>query len=220
MKKKESASLSRGLFIVFEGIDGSGTTTQCELLARNLEGWGCQVVRSREPGGTPLGEKIRHLVLDPTAKVGDMAEMLLYAASRAEHVREVIAPALHQGKTVVCDRFVASSLAYQGLGRDLGIETVWGVNQLAVGNCMPDLTVFLDIPLAEARRRRQQRGRRPDRLEREGDALQERVARGYREVTAENQEGTLVLDGTGAPENLAVQIENEIRARWPQFSAG
>lgn len=207
----------KGLFIVFEGIDGSGTTTQCELLARYIEEQGLPVVRTREPGGTPLAEKIRHLVLDPTEEVDDITEMLLYAASRAQHVHQVIAPALQGGTTVVCDRFVASSLAYQGYGRGLGWEAVWQVNQAAVDGCLPDLTIYLDLPLAEASRRRRERGGSPDRLELAGERLQEQVARAYRDLADSRTDESLLLDGTRSRELLAGEILEKLQERWPHF---
>ena len=141
-------------FIVFEGIDGSGTTTQAALLAERLEARGVDVVRTREPGGTPLGEGLRRLLLDPASHMEDSTEALLYAASRAQHVAEVIRPAVHRGATVISDRFVDSTLAYQGCGRGLGVELVRSINAPAVADLLPDLTVYLDLPVAAAHRRR------------------------------------------------------------------
>jgi dTMP kinase len=209
--------LQKGLFIVFEGIDGSGTTTQWDLLARYIEEQDFPVVRTREPGGTPLAEKIRHLVLDPDEEVDDTTEMLLYAASRAQHVHQVIAPALREGKAVICDRFVASSLAYQGYGRGLGLEPVWQVNQAAVDGCLPDLTIYLDLPLEEASRRRRERGERPDRMELAGEGLQERVANAFRELAESRADESLLLDGTRSRELLAGNILEKLQERWPHF---
>ncbi|MBT4503246.1 MAG: dTMP kinase [Gemmatimonadetes bacterium] len=209
--------MHKGLFIVFEGIDGSGTTTQCELLARSIESRGVPVIRTREPGGTPLAEKIRHLVLDPDGEVDDITELLLYAASRAHHVHEVIAPALMEGTAVICDRFVASSLAYQGYGRGLGLEPVWQVNQVAVDGCLPDLTIYLDLPLGEASRRRRERGGNPDRMELAGERLQEQVARAYRELADSRKEESLLLDGTRSQELLGGEILKKLQERWPNF---
>lgn len=209
--------MSKGLFIVFEGIDGSGTTTQCELLASYIEERGYPVVQTREPGGTPLAEKIRKLVLDPAENIHCTTEMLLYAASRAQHVHELVDPALKEGKTVICDRFIASSLAYQGYGRDLGVEVVRQVNRYAVADCLPDLTIYLDLPLDVAILRRQQRAGSPDRLEREGDQLQEKVSLAYREVAKQQLETALILDATAGEEELADEIRTRLRERWPAF---
>lgn len=209
--------MQKGLFIVFEGIDGSGTTTQCELLARYIEEQGHPVVHTREPGGTPLAEKIRHLVLDPTEEVDDITEMLLYAASRAQHVHQLIAPALREGTAVVCDRFVASSLAYQGYGRGLGLEPVWQVNQAAVDGCLPDLTIYLDLPLGEARRRRRERAGKPDRMELAGERLQEKVAKAYRELAGSREDESIILDGTRSQERLAGEVLGKLQERWPHF---
>ncbi|MGA0314951.1 MAG: dTMP kinase, partial [Alphaproteobacteria bacterium] len=125
----------RGLFLVFEGVDGSGTTTQVELLCDFLEGRGHKVIRTREPGGTRLSERIRHLVLDPNWKeISFLTDLFLYAASRAQHVEELIKPAIEKGNIVVCDRFTASSVAYQSFGRGLSRDLVEKVNEIAIGS--------------------------------------------------------------------------------------
>jgi len=205
------------LFIVFEGIDGSGTTTQCELLVGYIEELGYPVVRTREPGGTPFGEKIRKLFLDPAEEICFSTEMFLCAAARAQHVNEVIAPALQAGMTVVCDRFIASSLAYQGYGRRLGVDVVQQVNSYAVGEYLPDLTIYLDLPVEVARQRRENRAGRPDRLERVGDLFQETVRLAYRELAGQHPETALVLDGTLDRDTLAAEIQSKLRDRWPDF---
>lgn len=211
--------MSNPLFIVFEGIDGSGTTTQVGRLKEFVENeCGAEVVATREPGGTPLAERIRQLVLDPDVEgMNYKTELLLYAASRVQHVHERILPALQAGKPVLCDRYVASSLAYQGHGRGLDLPMVNQVNELAVGTCLPDLTIYLDLPVPVARQRRQHRADRPDRLEQAGDELQERVAQGYREVAAEEPAASLLLDATISEESLAKEIRRQLSARWPLF---
>lgn len=211
--------VSRSLFIVFEGIDGSGTTTQCDLLAAHVEcELGYPVERTREPGGTPLGEKIRALVLDPTGgPIGHAAELFLCAAGRAQHVYGRIAPALDAGRLVVCDRYADSTMAYQGYGRGLDLEMVATVNRAAVGRCIPDATIYLDLPVDEARERRQRRGKRPDRMEAAGDELQERVRRGYLEIARQNPRASILLDALLDPDDLARRIRSELRARWPGF---
>src|SRR3954452_14166858 len=153
------------MFITLEGLDGSGKTTQAQLLGARLEAEGREVVLPREPGGTPLGEEIRNLVLHG-GDVAPWAEAALYAASRAQHVEEVIRPALARGATVICDRYVDSSVAYQGIARRLGLERVLGLNLAAVEGLMPDRTVLLEIGVAAAAERMGAVGEL-DRLERE-----------------------------------------------------
>lgn len=167
-------------FISLEGVDGSGKSTQATMLADALRDRGHEVVHVREPGGTPLGEAVREVVLGPDA-MSPWAEAFLFAAARAQLVADVIAPALAEGAWVVADRFLDSSLAYQGAARGLGIAQVADVNAPGIGDCMPDLTIILDILPEAASDRRAGRGS-VDRIEDEGEALQESVAEGYREV--------------------------------------
>jgi len=166
-----------GLFVTLEGIDRSGKSTQALLLAEAL---GDQAISVREPGGTPAGEHLRSILKDPGVQLGPEAEALLFAAARAELARQVIRPALEQGRTVVCDRFLDSSLAYQGVARGLGVDRVRDINAFGMGDLSPDLTVLLEIvPSAAA-----SRGAEDDRFEREGDALQNAVAGAYEELVA------------------------------------
>lgn len=169
-----------GRFISLEGVDGSGKSTQASMLAEALRARGHDVVAVREPGGTQLGEDVREIVLGPDA-MSPWAEALLFAAARAQLVSDVITPALQAGRWVVADRFLDSSLAYQGAARGLGIERVAQINAPGIGDCMPDLTIILDIAPGTAVDRRANRAS-VDRIEGEGEALQEAVARGYREV--------------------------------------
>ena len=214
--------MCRALFIVFEGIDGSGTTTQSDLLARYIQkNLGVHVVQTREPGGTPLAEKIRCLVLDPNAREMHFStELFLYAASRSQHVEELIKPALQEGKPVICDRFTDSTLAYQGYGRGLNIANITQVNSMAAGGCIPDLTFYLDVPVEVARERRRQRESRPDRLEAAGDDLQKRVCRGYKKIACQKPGESLILDATRSAGKLAAEVLDELRARWPGFPFG
>jgi dTMP kinase len=161
-----------GLFVTFEGIDRAGKTSQARRL---VEALGDEAVAVREPGGTVLGERVRAILKDPAAAIGPEAEALLFAAARAELCREVIRPALEAGRTVVCDRFLDSSLAYQGAGRGLGIDEVLEVNRLATAGLVPDVTILLTIDPAAALRRAGE----TDRFEGEGDALQRKVAEAY-----------------------------------------
>ncbi|HLM28108.1 MAG TPA: dTMP kinase, partial [Thermoleophilaceae bacterium] len=162
----------RGLFVTLEGIDRSGKSTQARLLAEAL---GPDAVTVREPGGTEVGERVRALVKDPSAAPSPQTEALLFAAARAELVSEVILPALDRDLIVVCDRFLDSSLAYQGAARDLGIDAVRAINRFGIGPLAPDLTVLLDIQPAEAARR----AGALDRFEAEGLGLQERVLEAF-----------------------------------------
>jgi dTMP kinase len=197
------------MFVTFEGLDGSGKSTQAELLRARLESEGEDVVVTREPGGTELGERIRDLVLHG-GHVAPWAEALLYAASRAQHVAEVIGPALERGASVVCDRYVDSSVAYQGVGRGLGLDRVLELNLDAVGGLLPDRTflLLLDPAAAPARLTRDH-----DRLEREGGDFRVRVDTGYRELAARFPERIVTLDATRDPDDLAEEVYGALRVR-------
>jgi dTMP kinase len=197
------------MFVTFEGLDGSGKTTQAELLRRRLESDGRDVVATREPGGTELGERIRDLVLHG-GHVSPWAEALLYAASRAQHVDELIRPAVDRGAWVLCDRYLDSSVAYQGAGRELGIDRVLDLNLAAVGGVLPERTFLLLLEPDEVASRLD---RDHDRLEREGDDFRRRVDAGYRELAARFPERIVVLDGTRSPEELAEEIHGALRIR-------
>ena len=208
--------MSRGYFIVFEGVDGSGTTTQSRLLASHLREAGLPVTLTREPGGTPVAEKIRQFVLDPSLEgISPMSELFLYAASRSQHVAEVIVPSLDRGDVVICDRYIASSLAYQGYGRGLNLEEIEQINRLAVGECLPDATIYLTLPVEVAWKRLGQRDS-ADRLEQTGMALQEKVARGYQEIANRDPAG-LVFDAQLEINRLAERIQGALRRRWSWF---
>jgi dTMP kinase len=190
------------MFVSFEGLDGSGKTTQVALLAERLRLDGRHVVATREPGGTELGEQIRSLVLHG-GHVAPWAEAALYAASRAQHVEEVIRPALERGAVVLCDRYVDSSVAYQGVGRDLGLERVLELNLAAVSGLMPDRTFLLLLDPQEVPARV---SGQHDRLEREGVEFHTRVARGYQELAARFPERILCLDASLPQEAVADAI--------------
>lgn len=176
----------RGSFITFEGIDGCGKSTQVRRLATWIhQQVGREPLLVREPGGTRLGERIRDLLLDPaTGDISSEAEALLYASSRAELVSEVIEPARAAGTAVIADRFLGSSLVYQGVARGLGIERVRAANDLAIGTCTPDVTILLDIPVDVAASRRAATGEAPDRIELAGTSFMEQVADAYRAIAA------------------------------------
>ncbi|HZS30818.1 MAG TPA: dTMP kinase [Gaiellaceae bacterium] len=196
------------MFVTFEGADGSGKSTQAELLRESLAGEGREVVLTREPGGTELGERIRELLLDGPA-MGARAEAALFAASRAQHVEEVIRPALARGATVVCDRYVDSSLAYQGVARGLGVDEVLELNLAATAGLLPDVTflLLLDPELAAAR------WTDADRLEREGDALQAKVDAAYRELAARFPERIVTIDAARPPAEIAREVHEQLRER-------
>ena len=197
------------MFVTFEGLDGSGKSTQAELLRARLEADGEEVVATREPGGTELGERLRDLVLHG-GHVSPWAEALMYAASRAQHVDEVIRPALERGASVVCDRYVDSSVAYQGVGRGLGLERVLELNLDAVGGLLPERTFLLLLDPAETPTRLTGDH---DRLEREDDDFRARVDAGYRELAARFPARIVVLDGTLPAEELAEEVYGALRVR-------
>lgn len=195
------------MFITFEGVDGSGKSTQAALLAATLREEGRDVVTTREPGGTGLGERIRGLLLDGEA-VAPWAEASLFAAARAELIAEVIHPALDRGADVVCDRYLDSSLAYQGLARGLGVDRVLQLNLLATGGLLPDRTFLLLLAPEEAGARR---GGESDRIEREGAEFAAAVDRGYRELGEIFAQRVIPVDAGGPPETIANTIRGQLR---------
>jgi len=196
------------VFVSFEGADGSGKSTQAELLRAALVAEGRDVVLTREPGGTELGEAVRALVLDGP-EMGAWAEATLFAASRAEHVEEVIRPALERGADVVCDRYVDSSLAYQGIARGLGIDAVLQLNLAVTGGLLPDVTFLLLIDPDIATGRQVD----PDRLEREGTGLQAKVDAAYRELAVRFAERIVAVDAARAPDEIAREVRDRFRDR-------
>jgi dTMP kinase len=195
------------MFVSFEGLDGSGKTTQVERLRAFLEADGREVVTAREPGGTALGEQLRSLVLHGD-EMSPWAEALLYAAARAELVAEVIEPALARGADVLVDRYLDSSVAYQGVARGLGLDEVLELNLLAVGGLLPDRTFVLAVdPDASLERV----GERPDRIERAGPDFHAKAAAGYEQLAALYPERVVVLDGTLPAGTLAELIQDELR---------
>ncbi len=175
----------KGKFIVFEGIDGSGKTTQLNLLAEDLRRRGFTVLDTREPGGTRVGEAIREILLNPAySELAPRAEALLYAAARAQHVVQVILPALNKGEIVLCDRFIDSSLTYQGFGRGIGVNLLKRINEPATDGLVPDLTIILDSGIENGMERINQSGRDVDRIEREARTFHRKVRSGYLELAA------------------------------------
>ena len=194
--------MARGRLITIEGLDGAGKTTLATALAGALRERGAEVTLLREPGGVAAAERIRTLVQDPALHVGARAEALLYAAARAQLVEEALAPALARGQWILLDRFVDSSLAYQGAGRTLGIEAVGAINAFATGGLVPDRTLLLRIDPALGRARQDGRGETPDRLEREADAFFAAIAAGYDALAAAEPERIRAIDASAAPANV------------------
>lgn len=207
------------MFITFEGLDYSGKSTQVRRVAERLSRDGRSVLVVREPGGTALGEKIRPLLLDKTSKgMTDASEMLLFSASRAQLVAEVIKPALESGTIVVCDRFYDSTTAYQGWGRGLPLDAVRAINTTATSGLVPDITFFLDVPVEEIERRMKRSGTRRDRMESNDVMFHERVRRGYLNL-ADLEERFVVLDGLQPIEALHEELWSRLVKRLPGVSA-
>ena len=188
-------------FITFEGIDGCGKSTQLRMLASELRLRGREVVLTREPGGTPLGTRVRQLVLDSEEQVDPLAELLLYAADRAQHVRTLVRPALDSGHVVLSDRYADATVAYQGAGRGFPAELVSELVVLATGGLMPGLTLIFDLPVDESQRRQARRtskGHKADRLDTEDAAFHTRVRDAYLRIAAAEPERVRVIDANGS----------------------
>lgn len=199
----------KGLFIVMEGPDGSGKTTQINLLKEYLEEAGYECLITREPGGTVIGEEVRQLILNPEHKeMSPVTEMLLYAASRAQLVHEVIGPALEEGKIVISDRFVDSSIVYQGIARKLGISIVSAVNAPGIGIYRPDGIFFIDLSEAEGLRRKKEQ-KNLDRMEQEGIDFHHMVSEGYRKVLSGRPE-VMKIDGGRSIDTIQKKIRNHV----------
>jgi len=202
--------MKKGLFITFEGTDGSGKTTQIKLLEQYMGAKGREVVLSREPGGTRVSEIIRDIILEPENKeIVPLTEMILYAASRAQHVAEVIEPAVNNGKIVICDRYVDSSYAYQGGGRGVDLKIIADVNRIAINGTVPDITFFLDIdPEISIKRRINSTG--ADRIEQEKLDFHRRVYDGYKKLSILYPDRIKTIDATRSIEEISSQINEYI----------
>lgn len=197
-----------------EGPDGSGKTTQIELLKKYLEGKGYDIVITREPGGTVISEAIRSIILNKDyQEMSHMTELLLYASARAQLVNQVIKPALEAGKAVICDRFVESSAVYQGIGRGLGVSTVYEVNNYALGDVKPKLTIFMDLDADEGIKRKENQTEL-DRMEMEDLSFHKRVVEGYRQLAQFYPERIFPVDATLPIEEIHSIIVEEVEKRF------
>jgi dTMP kinase len=210
-------------FITLEGIEGCGKSTQAELLSRELHAeTGCQVIATREPGGCPIANKIRAILLDADNRaLVPLAELLLYAAARAQHVAEVIRPALAEGKIVLCDRYTDATTAYQGYGRALDLPLIENLAQLATGGLTPDLTILLDCPEEVGLKRAMARinassGAREERFEQESLRFHHAVREGYLKIAAAHPDRFIVVDGTLGISEAAAAIRSAVLSRIPR----
>ena len=198
--------MRKGIFISIEGPDGSGKSTQIENIKQFFAAKNMEIIYTREPGGTAIGERIRDILLDKScAEMDYMTEAMLYAASRAQHVAQVIKPALAEGKVIVCDRFVDSSIAYQGYGRSLG-DSVRVINEYAVAGCMPDVTFLLKVDPGIGKGRIKSRGEKEDRLDAEKVAFHEEVYRGYLALEEQYPDRILGIDASRSIEEIKHDI--------------
>lgn len=204
MKKK-------GLFITFEGLDGSGKTTQMEILNSYLKSRGFDVVTTIEPGGTKIGRKIRKILLDKeNHDISPLAETLLFLSSRAELVSEVIAPALKEGKIVLCDRFFDSTVVYQGIARGLGEKEILEMNLWATGGMVPDITFLLSLKVSKGKKRMSDADKKTDRIELEKDSFKEKIYRGYLDIAKKNKDRIVIIDGENSIKSISEEIKNKV----------
>lgn len=201
----------QGIFITFEGIDGSGKDTQAKLLAKYFKNKGYSVIRTREPGGTSIGEKIRKILLSPKiSRVDQRAEVLLFAASRAQIVSNIIKPALEKGKIVISNRYVDSSYAYQGIARKMGLDWVIEINKWATQGLLPDITFFLDIPEELGLKRVDKSRNIRDKIEKDGEIFQKKVREGYYKLAKLFPERYRIIDANRNEDLIQKDIRKEV----------
>ena len=206
------------MFITFEGGEGAGKSTAIKRIVEKLTSEGYEIVLTREPGGTPIAEEIRNVILDKKNTAMDpRTEALLYAASRRQHLVEKVIPALKEGKLVLCDRFLDSSLAYQAWGRELG-SSVLEINSYGIGDCMPDLTVYLRVDPDTGRKRIRQREQ--DRIESETEQFHQKVFNGYEQLCKDYPERIFCVDASRSIEDIEMTIRTEVKRRIDGFSSG
>ncbi|WP_461611967.1 dTMP kinase [Cytobacillus kochii] len=205
--------MTKGYFISIEGPDGAGKTTITEMVKKQLEAEGYNVVHTREPGGIAIAEQVRAVILDPkNTKMDARTEALLYAAARRQHLVEKVLPALEMGKIVLCDRFVDSSIAYQGFARGIGIEEVWSINQFAIENAMPQLTLYFDIaPERGLQRINQNKGREVNRLDLEDLQFHQKVYKGYEIVRKQSSNRIQTVNADASVEKVFEQTMDIVR---------
>ncbi|GGH88376.1 dTMP kinase [Pullulanibacillus pueri] len=210
-----------GLFITFEGPDGAGKSTQLKKLGEYIEELGLPFIKTREPGGTKIGDAIRSILLDPSNEtLTEKTEVLLYAASRAQHVQEVILPALQAGKIVLCDRFVDASIAYQGYGLDLSLKAVKIINEFAIEGITPHRTYLIDLPPDQGRLRmvKRQRGDQVvydlDRIEQKNLSYHQKVRAGFHQIYNESKERICLIDGTQSIEAVFQEIKQDFQTYY------
>jgi dTMP kinase len=204
--------MDKGVFITFEGIEGSGKTSQSRILKEKLIKEGLPVIHTFEPGGTVLGEKIREILLDPHMKIDPVSELLLYFAVRVQHVNEKIKPALEKGYVVICDRFHDSTIAYQGYGRGVSLKIINDLYKMFVDNLKPDLTILLDLP-AEIGLKRNEKANKRDRFELEDITFHNKVKQGYLEIARSDPERFFVIDATNSPEQISESIYEYVKGK-------
>lgn len=204
----------KGIFITFEGIDGCGKSTQCELLKDHLKDSGRDFIFVREPGGTVIGERIREILLDKkNTRMNPRTELLLFEAARAQITEEVIRPAINDGKIVLCDRFFDSSSAYQGMARGMGMDFVANLNMSATGGLKPDITFFFDITVEEALTRRGKRAEASDRIELAGIKFQEDVRKGYLELAKDSGGRIVTIDATKNIDEIFEEVKHTLEGK-------
>ena len=202
----------KGIFITFEGLDGSGKTTHMEIAEKALRAQGTRTLSVREPGGTWVGERIREILLDRSGKdMDDVAELLLFASARAQNVREVILPALEDGYTILCDRFTDSTVAYQGYGRGLDIDMVRRINAIATGGLVPHHTYLFDLPVEAATERMRFRDAHPDRMDANSIAFKQRVRAGYLEIARTEPGRFTVINAEGSIDETAERLSQKLK---------
>jgi len=210
--------INRGMFISLEGVEGCGKSTQAELLGEYARKIGCPVVLTHEPGGTPIAEKVREILLEPQyTEMTDVTELMLYLASRAQHVRQLILPALTEGKVVICQRFSDATFAYQGYGRGFDLDFLEQVNRIATDGLEPDLTLVLDLDVEEGFFRK--RGDRWDRLENERIDFHNKVRDGYLDIARRSPKRVKVIDAKGSVEEVHLRIRQCLDQQLARYIA-